>query len=87
MGSHKGQVSKRKRVARKKKRKAQRKRDAEITKKYGMEGHRMCGRKRRYEDEFTAQSVANLSMIAYGAPPLKVYRCPLCGGWHLTHKA
>ena len=86
MGGRRGQASKRKRDARKRKRKARIKRDAEITKKYGMKGHRACGRKRSYPSEEAALSFANRSMNVYGAPPLKVYKCPYCDGWHLTHK-
>lgn len=42
-----------------------------------------CGRKIRYESEGTAQIV----MIMRGTKEhLRAYRCPYCGGWHITHK-
>lgn len=85
MGPHKGRAAKERRQIRKRKRKAKRKRDAEVTKKYGIQAHRACGRKIRYKDELTALARAERSML-YGAPTLKVYRCPYCGGWHLTSK-
>ena len=36
---------------------------------------------RRYEAELTAAECAE-----HGAPPLHVYHCPYCNGWHLTSK-
>ena len=36
---------------------------------------------RRHEAELTAAECAE-----HGAPPLHVYRCPYCNGWHLTSK-
>ena len=86
MGVHRGQVSKRKRKARKRKRRARIKRDAEVTEKYGREAHRACGRKVRYSSKEAAEAKANRSMRIYSSPPLKVYQCPYCHGWHLTHK-
>ena len=35
----------------------------------------------RYEAELTAAECAE-----HGAPPLHVYKCPYCNGWHLTSK-
>lgn len=86
MSGCKGQASKRKRKARKRKRRDRLRRDAEVTRKYGIEAHSACGRKRRYPSEEAALSFASRSMNVYGSPPLKVYRCPYCHGWHLTHK-
>ena len=46
---------------------------------------RMCLRKVRHETREGAESSAaycsNRSGVTIG-----VYHCPLCGGWHLTHK-
>ena len=60
-------------------------RDIEVTAKYGLNGHYMCGRKAAYWNEHQARSVAGVRMAA-GAPELRAYECPYCGKWHLTHK-
>ena len=36
---------------------------------------------RRHKAELTAAECAE-----HGAPPLHVYHCPYCNGWHLTSK-
>lgn len=69
--------------ARKRSRAADRERDRIVTERHGREGHGSCGRKNRYRTERDALSTA-LRAMRRGAPPLWVYRCSLCGGWHLT---
>lgn len=44
---------------------------------------RGCARKARYREERFAQKIANRRMWE-GSPPLRVYGCSVCGGWHLT---
>jgi len=63
-----------------------RERDALMRKKYGIRGHRACGRKHRYESKDEAMEHACISMAHPGVPQLWVYKCELCGGWHLTSK-
>lgn len=46
---------------------------------------RMCTRKVRYPTAEAAAMGASYCMNN-GSPDLAVYRCPLCGGWHLTHR-
>ena len=42
--------------------------------------------KMRFADRGQAEKRARKSMEGIpGAPPLYVYRCPDCKGWHLTH--
>ena len=69
---------------RKKQRRERRERDAQMTMEYGERGHRSCGKKRRYETEEEATRYAYKCMSHPGVPLLRVYRCSLCGGWHLT---
>lgn len=42
---------------------------------------RACRSKRRFSDDFAARAVALTK-----EPPLYVYQCPHCNGWHLTSK-
>lgn len=44
---------------------------------------RECTRKRRYPDHVEALAFAAHRM-ENGEPPLKVYRCRFCGGYHLA---
>ena len=44
---------------------------------------RMCKSKRRYRTESTAIKAAIGSSRSYGQP-MRTYRCPICGGWHIT---
>lgn len=44
----------------------------------------MCGKKRRYGSRGRALAVALHS--ARRTTLMRVYRCPVCDGWHLTHK-
>ena len=60
-------------------------RDAQVTAEYGEPGHSACGKKIRYKTKSEALVKASTS-AKYGAPALRVYRCPYCGGWHLTSK-
>jgi len=80
---HHRQSAKRRRQDRKRARAAQRKRDREVTARHGRHGHGACGRKVRYRGEVEALRAA-LRAMRNGAPPLWVYPCRFCGGWHLT---
>ena len=42
-----------------------------------------CGKK-RYATKYEAERVAAHQKLENRAPNLRVYRCPDCGGWHLT---
>ncbi len=46
---------------------------------------RMCHSKKRYSSDFQAAVSAGKQQF-YNGVLLKVYHCPLCDGWHLTHK-
>lgn len=46
---------------------------------------RSCERKNRYGSRHEAELAARASE-AHGAPKLFCYKCPYCGGWHLTHQ-
>lgn len=46
---------------------------------------RMCYRKRRFHSELDARLKA-MEIEQRRSVRLGVYRCPLCGGWHLTSK-
>jgi len=78
-------AAKSRKAAHKKSRRARQRRDTAVTERYGEKGHRMCGRKARYVSETMARSMA-ARWMALGAPKLRAYECPLCGGWHLTSK-
>lgn len=44
-----------------------------------------CESKRRYATR--ADAKASVAVCEKrGAPALYIYRCPYCGGWHLTHR-
>lgn len=58
-------------------------RDARVTAEHGEHGHRVCGKKLRYGSKAEALASANCS-VRHGAPTLRSYKCPYCGGWHLT---
>lgn len=47
--------------------------------------HKACERKNRYASRYEAELTA-AECAEHGAPPLHVYRCPYCNGWHLTSK-
>lgn len=64
-------------------RKEQEERDARVTSEYGERAHRMCGRKLRYKTKSSALSRAAHCAVHTGYM-LKTYKCPYCGGWHLT---
>lgn len=44
-----------------------------------------CGTKHRYRDELDAIGAA-IRCSAKRGTPLRVYRCPDCGDWHLTKR-
>ena len=46
---------------------------------------KMCYSKRRFRNQEAAISAAIGSSRTY-RQPMRPYRCPLCGGWHLTSK-
>lgn len=46
---------------------------------------RMCLRKVRHETREGAESSAAFFSNRSGMT-IGIYHCPLCGGWHLTHK-
>ena len=48
--------------------------------------HKACERKKRYASEADAKDAIR-SCERHGSRDLHCYRCPYCGGWHLTHKA
>ena len=52
---------------------------------YGLAGVRQCAKKNRYPTMETAEMVAERRTMTSGMP-LRVYRCPCCGGYHITHK-
>lgn len=47
--------------------------------------HKACERKNRYASQYEAELTA-AECADHGAPPLHVYHCPYCNGWHLTSK-
>lgn len=64
----------------------EKKRQKEALKSYApSQRRRMCGSKVRYKSVAEAEAVARYRMNN-GAPKLRTYRCPICGGWHLTSK-
>jgi hypothetical protein len=63
----------------------QKRRARYVANKYGDEGMRMCGSKMAYATQADALVAATVN--ARYAASLRVYRCPICGKWHLTSKA
>lgn len=49
------------------------------------DSQRGCYQKKRYPTEEIARKIANQREWE-GAPPLRVYGCLECGGYHLTRK-
>ena len=47
--------------------------------------YKACERKNRYASRYEAELTA-AECAEHGAPPLHVYHCPYCNGWHLTSK-
>lgn len=54
-----------------------------IEEEYGMAAWKKCTSKNRYDSEGEARSYARTYSALYGIHT-DVYRCDLCGGWHLT---
>lgn len=46
---------------------------------------RFCARKARYDSKEKAQKEVELIARRRGKL-LRIYHCPFCDGWHLTHK-
>ncbi|MDB5168152.1 MAG: iviTM7 [Candidatus Saccharibacteria bacterium] len=46
-----------------------------------------CQQKRRFSTERQAQESAEYQMLVQSNITLSVYKCELCGGWHLTRQA
>lgn len=46
----------------------------------------MCEEKRTYMDEVTADIQANVAALK-AKRPMRAYKCPNCGFWHLTTRA
>lgn len=47
---------------------------------------RMCSGKRRYPSEARAMNTAIRALHREQATGLRVYRCPVCDGYHLTSR-
>lgn len=47
--------------------------------------HKACERKKRYGSRGEAEAAIR-DCKRHGSRDLHCYRCPYCGGWHLTHK-
>lgn len=56
-------------------------RDAWVSEVWGKRGHGACGRKTRFR---CMSDAADFSVRHHLARPVWAYRCPYCGGWHLT---
>jgi len=76
-------ASKRKRHARKMGRKERRERMSDVSGKMPRGTRRMCYRKHRFHSELDARLKA-MEIEQRRSVRLRVYRCPLCGGWHLS---
>lgn len=63
----------------------ERKRREESIKGSKARARRMCLRKVRHETREGAEAMAAYCTNRSGMT-IGVYRCPLCKGWHLTHK-
>lgn len=74
---------KKKMLIKRAKRNKERKR--EVIRKYGESGLRQCGKKMRYDTRDIASDIALKRSIESGIE-LRVYKCPICNGWHITHK-
>jgi len=76
-------VSKRKRHAWKMARKERMERMEAVSGKMPFGTRRMCYRKHRFHSELDARLKA-MEIEQRRSVRLRVYRCPLCGGWHLS---
>lgn len=52
---------------------------------YGFKEFRMCARKDRYRSQGDAADKINKIHHYRPDEKLRVYLCPYCNGWHLTH--
>jgi hypothetical protein len=52
---------------------------------YDDAGMRMCGKKIRYASRDKAEKAAR-NRQRHGSGKLRVYECPICGGYHISHK-
>jgi len=43
-----------------------------------------CNAKRRFASKLQAETAANEQMLTNDGLKLAIYKCELCGGWHLT---
>lgn len=75
--------ARRRHAVRRRARTERRERDKAVSASYGHAAHQACGRKNRYPSEGVAQTRAIAYEVLRGQE-LRVYRCPYCGGWHLT---
>lgn len=48
--------------------------------------YEMCGKKRGYSSDIQAACEAGRQQAKEPEKRLRIYRCPLCRLWHLTHK-
>lgn len=60
-------------------------RDGEAAGREGALREKACASKKRYDSRAEAKA-AITACERHGSPALYLYRCPYCGGWHLTHK-
>lgn len=64
-----------------------RERDRWVTKRYGSHGHAACGKKQRYDTRLQAERTVDRAINENcHKTELKVYQCPFCGGWHVSHR-
>lgn len=59
--------------------------DVKAKKQPGKAVYHQCLKKHRYRSEHDARLAANNAETKRGTR-LRVYQCPLCGGWHITRK-
>lgn len=52
----------------------------------------LCGEKRKYRSRMAAESALSVARSQWRRdpsraerPPARIYLCPICGAWHLTH--
>ena len=77
-------IRRNRRYARKRLLREDRKRRQWASRKTGPDA-RACSRKKRYGTMHEAERYAAKYELRRGVR-LRIYRCPVCGGYHLTHK-